>query len=837
MEYRDFVKNKAVQVQDFGFEIQKEDLHPSLYPHQQDTVLWALKGGRRAIFSSFGLGKTRTAIEICRQVLAHEGGKALIVAPLGVRQEFTKNDGPAMGVDIQYIRTNEEADLARTNFLITNYERIRDGQVDPSKFQVVCLDEASVLRSTGSLTFDQFMKVFQGVKYRFVFTATPSPNRYLELINYAHFLGVMDRGQALTRFFKRDSQKAGNLKEKEFWFWVCSWSLLIYRPSDLGHSDEGYKLPELKVIWHEIPADHTAVWGKTDKYGNAYLLKHEAMGLEQAAAEKRASAPARLQKVRDLVGADDTSHWLIWHHLEYERELLEKAIPESTSVYGSLDLETREDRIIGFSNGEIRILNTKPELSGSGCNFQRHCHRNIFFGIDYGFNDFIQAVHRTYRFLQTQEVEVHIIYTETERAIAQELKNKWSRHEEMQAKMREITSVHGLHQMSMVKALQRASTVERHETKGKNFTMVNNDCVEECRLMEDNSVGLVVTSIPFSNHYEYTPSYLDFGHTDDDDHFFAQMDYLIPELLRVLQPGRCAAIHVKDRIFYGSQTGEGFSTVNPFHMKTTFAFMQHGFQYMGKAVIPTDVVAENNQTYRLAYGRMVKDGTVMGFGSHEYLLLFRKPQTDKSRAWADIPVTKDKNEYGLGRWQIDADALWRSSGDRLVDLDQLVRLADSDKGLGVVKRKIKEFFNQSGYDYKTHVQIAETLNEKGRLPKVFSLMQPPVSEEQGNCIWDDVLRMRTLNMNQALRKKEQHVCPLQIDIIERAIERWSNKGDLVFDPFGGIGSVPYVAVKMGRQGYASELNKDYYNNAVHYLRTAEYDISIPTLFDYLEEVG
>lgn len=349
--------------------------------------------------------------------------------------------------------------------------------------------------------------------------------------------------------------------------------------------------------------------------------------------------------------------------------------------------------------------------------------------------------------------------------------------------------------------------------------------------MDENSIDLVVTSIPFSNHYEYTPSYLDFGHTDDDNHFFAQMDYLIPELLRALKPGRICAVHVKDRLFYGSQTGKGFMTVNPFHAKTTFAFMQHGFEYMGMAIVPTDVVAENNQTYRLTYGEMVKDQTKMGFGSPEFLLVFRKAQTNKGKAYADEPVTHIREEYGLGRWQIDADCIWRSSGNRMLDIETLCRIANSKKGLSMVRQKMAEYFNKYGYDYKQHVELAEALNEIGRLPKMFSLMNPPVSDEQRMQIWDDVVRMRTLNMRQALKKKEQHVCPLQLDLIERVIERFSNKGEVVFDPFGGIASVPYTAVKMGRYGIGTELNADYWKDGCVYLREAEAMQNVPTLFD------
>lgn len=839
-DYQALVEAKVVTAHKSGFAVSTDELHPSLFPHQRDIVAWNLEGGNRAVFASFGLGKTRIAIETNRQIIMREGGKALFIAPLGVRQEFTRVEGPAMGVDIQYCKTMDEVAATTSPYIITNYERVRSGDITPEAFVVVSLDEASVLRSTGSDTFEVFMSTFKDVKYKFVYTATPSPNRYLELINYAHFLGVMDRGQALTRFFKRDSQKAGNLKihphkEREFWLWLCSWALMIYRPSDLGYSDEGYDIPELKVFWHEIPADHTKAWDKADENGQRYLLQHEAMGLVAGAQEKRETIGVRLAKAQQVITEyGPENNWLNWHHLEGERSAIEKAFPQSVSVYGSLDLETRENRIIQFSNGDIKMLNTKPELSGSGCNFQKYCHQNLFLGINYDFNDFIQAIHRTLRFQQKNAVEVHIIHTEIERSIVAELKKKWAQHIELQENMRAIVSEHGLNNLAAIAGLKRSAHVIRHQAEGRNWKFINNDCVLETREMSDNSIDLVVTSIPFSNHYEYTPSYLDFGHTDNDDHFFAQMDYLIPELLRTLKPGRICCVHVKDRMLYGSRTGKGFMTVNPFHAKTTFAFMQHGFEYIGMAIVPTDVVAENNQTYRLTYGEMVKDQTKMGFGGPEFILTFRKCQTNKGKAYADDPVTHEAEEYGLGKWQIDADCIWRSSGNRMIDIQSLLNMANSKKGLGKVARKMKEHFNKHGYDYKQHVAIAEALNNVNKLPKTFSMMNPPLSEEQSGWIWDDILRMRTLNMSQALKKREQHVCPLQLDIVERLIERYSNEGDVVFDPFGGIGTVPVTAFKMGRNGLGTELNHQYWKDGCIYLREADAMRDIPTLFDILQ---
>ncbi|HUA23303.1 MAG TPA: hypothetical protein VMA54_04235 [Steroidobacteraceae bacterium] len=192
--------------------------------------------------------------------------------------------------------------------------------------------------------------------------------------------------------------------------------------------------------------------------------------------------------------------------------------------------------------------------------------------------------------------------------------------------------------------------------------VAHNDCVEECRGMADDSVDLIVTSIPFSNHCEYTPSYNDFGHTEGDEHFFQQMDFLTPQLLRILKPGRLACVHVKDRILFGSVTGFGTPTVNPFHAKCIMHYQRQGFAFIGMITVVTDVVRENNQSYRLGWSEQCKDGTKMGVGPPEYILLLRKLPTDRSKAHADLPVVKSKDGYSRARWQVDAHAFWRSSG-------------------------------------------------------------------------------------------------------------------------------------------------------------------------------
>ena len=303
MDYMGFLESKTVSAPVSGFDCDLGDLNPVLKEHQKIAVQLALKGGRRALFESFGLGKTGQQLEYCRMVLKHEDEaepgvkhRALIVCPLGVKQEFTNDAQNLLGWERvpEYVRNMEEIYGTSAAILLTNYERVRDGDIDPKVFTVCCLDEASVLRSFGSKTYQTFLDKFRGVRYKLVATATPDPNKYKELIHYAGFLEVMDTGQALTRFFQRDSTKANSLtlyphKEEEFWLWVSTWAFFLSSPSDLGLQSEGYELPPLEIRYHKLPGMKSSI----QRDGQISMFNDVAEGLSAAAREKRDSMEAR----------------------------------------------------------------------------------------------------------------------------------------------------------------------------------------------------------------------------------------------------------------------------------------------------------------------------------------------------------------------------------------------------------------------------------------------------------------------------------------------------------------------------------------------------------------
>ena len=898
ISYEDFLRAKVLAMPDMGIDVSWDEINPLLKPHQKAIVKWALKRGRAAIFVAFGLGKTIIQLEILRLLVKHLGGRGLIVAPLGVRGEFIRDNMLLMAGDdpritdqqrselqrwkgcdregnrmvaLRFVRSIDECD--KTGLYFTNYETVREKKLDPREFDVVSLDEAACLRGFGGTkTFRQMMAFFEGSgTYRFVATATPSPNDFIELLAYAAFLGVMDVGGAKTKFFQRDSEHADELtlmphREQDFWMFMSTFSVFLQFPSEIGYDDTGYSMPGMQVNWHEIPSDHSDAGQEPN--GQGRLLSNAAIGLPAAAREKRSSLSARVTKMTEIIEKVDKTlygydQFIVWCDLNDEQKAVDNALKKAevpfSSLYGNQDIDDREVLMNQWRDKKTAGFVSKTSMYGAGTNLQQAWHE-LFLGVNYKFYLFIQGIHRVYRFLQSHDVRIDIIYTEAEREIKLDLERKWEQHKELMAQMSAIIRKYGLGSNALAEQIGRKMQIERVQEQGEGWTMVNNDCIPETALdMKADCVDLVLTSIPFSQQYEYSPSFRDLGHNEDNEHFWGQMDFLIPNLLRVLKPGRVAAIHVKDRITPSGLTGRGYQTVYRFSDECGNRFEKHGFGFLGRISIITDVVRENNQTYRLGWTEQCKDGSRMGNGMPEYLMLFRKNPTDTSDGYADEPVKKDKANYTRSRWQIDAHGFMRSNGNRYLEPRDFE---------GVPHERIFKLFRQDSmrhvYDFARHVELSESLercqecdhihvgnrkcdhmimiDEKkagpcscniagSRLPATFMLLQPQSWHPD---VWTDIARMRTLNCNQVAKGREMHVCPLQFDIADRVIERFSMKGETVFDPFAGIGTVPVRAVMKDRIGVGCELSQDYFRDALIYLKDAERAKGMPTLFDLVE---
>jgi len=341
--------------------------------------------------------------------------------------------------------------------------------------------------------------------------------------------------------------------------------------------------------------------------------------------------------------------------------------------------------------------------------------------------------------------------------------------------------------------------------------MYHGDTVEVIRGIPDNSVGMILTSIPFSDQYTYSSSDHDLGNNLGDVGFFDHLDWAIPEWLRVTIPGRICAIHVKDRLRYKNRSGSG--GLNPFSDMVTSAMLKHGWNFHARITVATDPVRELQQTKRqgLRYMDIKQDASMCGPGIPEYLMLYRKWQDlPDDRSFSRVRVVHEEADYSLQRWQLEANAVWQSDGTVL---------------------------EGARYDHEARVIALESghdINANGeKVPYMGGKYAGPKITKAPDWVWLNVDRMDTLNYQLAKdAKDEKHICPLQLDLIERAIRLWTNPGDVVLDPFAGIGSVPHKAVEMGRCGVGIELKDSYYRWACRYIDDAEKAAKVETLFDH-----
>lgn len=880
--YNEFLISKIRVAEKHGIAIDASLLHQSTKPHQIAIIKWGCELGAALVAPDCGLGKTHISLETERMILKEFGGKGLIVTELGASETYINEDpavgeGARLGIKVEYVQNQEQANNSPCDIVVTNYERVRMGCFDFSEFTVVWLDEGNYIKNIASETTDALARQLKNVKYKYIASATPSPNETLELVNYAHILGIADRGQILTQFFQRNSTKAGDLTLHpqhiaDFWLWVHSWMVAIEYPSDLGFSDEGYTLPKLNIHWIEVPLSK-AVDAGTEKNGQQRMFLKTGNSLPDNAKLKQQSIDVRLKKAMEIVDTFSNDHFLLWHHINPERDALIKTFKgrNFSHLTGSQSVDIREKAIVDFTKGNLQYLATKPEISGVGCNFQKFCGKAVLIGVNNDFNLLYQMLKRIHRpYSGFDEVDFFIIYLPEEYPIIQNLRRKWNQHNEQREWLRDLVRVHGLDHAAMIEERKRTFKTNRKVFQGKSWTLIGNDCTREWMDVEDNSIDFQNSSFPFGNHYEYTNYYNDYGHNISNSQFARQLDFFLPEYFRTLKPGRISTVHLKNRIHYGSVTGKGFSVFHRFTHLVCEAMEKHGFETMGFHYIPTCVVGENNQTYRLTYGEMQKDSTKMGAGIPEEIWVFRKPPTTTENAYADVPVTHncecplchDRKDYAsyarpnsillscpkcnqffhekdlihhsdyqmtLAQWQIDADAFWQSSGDRLITPAEMAKW-----DLKKIRKWWNEFNPNVVYDYRAHIQLLQELEGNGKLSKEFTTL-PLISNS--SYIWNNVNRMHGLNLEQSRRKERNHICPQPYDEVDRVIELYSNEGELIADPFNGLGTTGVRALKKKRRYFGTELNDQYAEHSAFYLKKEEEKVVIPTLFDLIKEVS
>jgi DNA modification methylase len=702
MDYSDFIKSKAKKIKTSGFET--DELNPNLFDFQRFIVLRALKAGKYAIFADCGLGKTLMQLAWAEAVARHTGKRVLILAPLAVRAQ-TIAESERFGIDVAGIDVN-------------NYEQIDN--IDCGQYAGIVLDESSILKNFTGVYKRKIIENFQATPYKLACTATPAPNDLNEIGNHSEFLDVMDSADMRMRWFVRDEEMNNyRLKghaEQDFYGWISSWSSVLRTPADIGFEGNGYDLPPLNYHTLEIT---------TDKKDNGRLFNDSAVNATEFNRELRVTLAPRIEAVAEIVNASD-EQFIIWVNQNEEEERVCALIPDAIAVRGSDSPEKKEERLIGFGQGKYRVIVTKKKIAQFGLNWQ-NCHNQVFAALDFSFEGLYQAIRRSYRFGQKNEVNIYLVTTDTMQNVTASIQHKQQQFNEM---MEQITkNVNS-------KEYELKMDYDRKKVETENYTIFNGDSCELIKEIPDNSMDLSVFSPPFSTLFTYSDNLRDMGNCESDAQFFEQTKFLLSELYRIMKPGRLVCVHTKDIARY--KNSSGYSGMWDFTGDYHRAMEAAGFKYHSKVTIWIDPVLEmqRTKTQRLLYKQLTSDSSYTGIGMPEYITIFRKWEGNEDD-WTPI-TNKTRENFPLDTWQ-----KWASP------------------------------------------------------------------------IWMDISRTNVLNNYRGARdeKDEKHICPLQLDAIERCVGLWSNIGETVFTPFMGIGSEVFQAVKMGRKGVGIELKESYFDMA------------------------
>ena len=724
MNYKQFLSQKHKEIIESGFSIDVTMLNPSLFGFQKFTVQRALKKGKYAIFADTGQGKTPMQLEIAKQVAIKTGKPSLILSPLAVSGQ-TIEQGQKFNVSVK--RYHEG--IMDNGVYISNYEQINN--IDVSLFDCICLDESSILKNETGRYRNLLIEKFKKTPYKFCFSATPSPNDPMELGNHAEFLDVMSFNEMLAMYFVHDAgeTQAWRLKGHavgRFYDFVSTWAIMYSHPRDIGFDMVGYDLPELEIIERKVitPTPAGMLFGGLAVNATDYnksLRETESLRIKEC-----------ISIVQSIPSGEPIIIWAkqneeaknIYNHLT-------KMGYDCRNVQGSDSSEKKESELIGFAHNEFQILITKQSIASQGLNYQ-NCAYQIFNSVDFSFEQSYQAMRRSWRFGQTRKVTCYMITTDRMDNVIKIQQDKHLSFKKMQTEMTKAVNKNLLNQIT--------TTMENHEdVKTESYHLMRGDCVHRSKDVEDNAADLVVFSPPFAELYTYSSHVEDMGNSKDYAEFENHFKFLIPELKRVLKPGRICAIHCMDLPIQKGK--EGYIGLRDFSGMLIKWFQDCGFIYHSRTTIWKDPVVEMQRTKALGllHKQVKKDSSMSRVGIPDYILFFRNE--------GDNPVPITNEHIPVDLWQ----------------------------------------------------KIASP-------------------------VWFDIDYSRTLNYREGRQSDdEKHICPLQLDTIERIILLYSNKGETVFSPFGGIGSEGYQALKMSRKSISIELKESYFaiNKRNHYSANEE----------------
>ena len=574
MDYQQFLKTKEKSHISSGFDIDESKLNTNLFDFQRHIVKTALKKGRFAIFADCGLGKTLMQLSWANEVYNYTGKKVLILAPLAVKAQ-TKQEAIKFNVDLE-------------SFDITNYEQLDN--IDHSIYSGVVLDESSILKNFTGKYKKLIIKKFYKTPYKLACTATPSPNDLNEIGNHSEFLNVLDAQDMRAKWFVRDEgmnnyRLKGHAK-RDFYGWISSWAIMLTNPSDLGFDGSKYILPDIKYIEKQVI---------TERRDNGKLFNEGSINATSFNKELKLTISKRLELVADLVNKSD-KQFIVWVNQNEEEKRVKELIPDAVSVNGSDKPEIKEKRLLGFANNEFRVLVTKKKIAQFGMNFQ-NCYNQVFASLDFSFEGLYQAIRRSYRFGQKNNVNIFLITTDTMENVIKSINKKQKHFNEMQNEMNKF--ING-------DSFGLLNSYDFKEVKNDNYWLMKGDSCQEIKRIPDNSVDLIVFSPPFSSLFTYSNYIHDMGNNDNHEEFFKQYQYLLKDLYRILKPGRLMCCHTKDLAVY--KNSSGYTGLYDFTGEHHKAVEDVGFKYHSKVNIWTDPVLEmqRTKTQRLLYKQLRK---------------------------------------------------------------------------------------------------------------------------------------------------------------------------------------------------------------------------------------
>jgi hypothetical protein len=424
--YTEFLNRKAQVGTATGFD--PLWMPDCLFGFQVVPAAWSIRRGRAAILADCGLGKSLLELVWAENVIRHINRPVLLLTPLGVAAQMVR-EGEKFGVECVRSANGKFPPGARV--VITNYERLC--HFDPADFAGAVCDEAGVIKDFDGSRRAEVTEFLRTLPYRLLATATPAPNDHIELGTHSEALGELGRMDMIARFFvklvKKDFRGWGRVKYRlrsyavrDFWRWVASWARAFRKPSDLGFEDGDFLLPELVTREHAV---------RPDQARKGFLFDVPAMTLQEEQEEQRRTIPQRCAKVAELVAHDQPA--VVWCHLNDEADLCERLIPGAVQVAGSDPVEVKEERLLAFQQGQIRVLVSKPRVAGFGLNWQ-HCAHQTYFP-SHSFEQWYQAVRRSWRFGQKRPVVVDTVTTEGRSEVLANLRRKQGAAERMFAEL------------------------------------------------------------------------------------------------------------------------------------------------------------------------------------------------------------------------------------------------------------------------------------------------------------------------------------------------------------------------------------------------------------------